>query len=149
MKILVIEDEYKVAEYLKRALTEHNHIVDIALEGMGGLHLARESQYDLILLDVVLPDIDGFSILRDLRRNSLVPILMLTAQSKVEDRVKGLQEGADDYLVKPFALSELLARVLALGRRGIPDSSESPGSNVLRVADLELDLFAAVPLGQA
>lgn len=141
MKILVIEDEYKVAEYLKRALTEHNHIVDIALEGMGGLHLARESQYDLILLDVVLPDIDGFSILRDLRRNSLVPILMLTAQSKVEDRVKGLQEGADDYLVKPFALSELLARVLALGRRGIPDSSESPGSNVLRVADLELDLI--------
>ncbi len=141
MKILVIEDEYKVAEYLRRALTEHNHIVDIALEGMGGLHLARESQYDLILLDVVLPDIDGFSILRDLRKNSVVPILMLTAQSKVEDRVKGLHEGADDYLVKPFALSELLARVLALGRRGIPDASESPGSNVLRVADLELDLL--------
>ncbi len=141
MKILVIEDEYKVAEYLRRALTEHNHVVDVALEGMSGLHLARETEYDLILLDVVLPDIDGFSILRELRKNSRVPILMLTAQSKVEDRVKGLREGADDYLIKPFALSELLARVLALGRRGSHDASEIPGTNMLRVADLELDLL--------
>ncbi|MFT0546182.1 heavy metal response regulator transcription factor [Allopusillimonas ginsengisoli] len=141
MKILVIEDEYKVAEYLRRALTEHNHVVDVALEGMSGLHLARETEYDLILLDVVLPDIDGFSILRELRKNSRVPILMLTAQSKVEDRVKGLREGADDYLIKPFALSELLARVLALGRRGSHDASETPGTNMLRVADLELDLL--------
>jgi len=141
MKILVIEDEYKVAEYLRRALTEHNHVVDVALEGMNGLYLARETQYDLILLDVVLPDIDGFSILRELRKNSRVPILMLTAQSKVEDRVKGLREGADDYLIKPFALSELLARVLALGRRGSHDASEIPGTNMLRVADLELDLL--------
>lgn len=141
MKILVIEDEYKVAEYLKRALTEHNHIVDIAHEGIGGLHLAREGQYDLIMLDVMLPDVDGYFVLRSLRQNSPIPILMLTAQGKVEDRVKGLHEGADDYLVKPFALSELLARVLALGRRGISDASETPNSNLLCVADLELDLL--------
>ncbi|TKR53377.1 response regulator [Allopusillimonas ginsengisoli] len=141
MKILVIEDEYKLAEYLKRALTEHNHIVDIAHEGIGGLHLAREGQYDLIMLDVMLPDVDGYFVLRSLRQNSTIPILMLTAQGKVEDRVKGLHEGADDYLVKPFALSELLARVLALGRRGISDASETPNSNLLCVADLELDLL--------
>jgi len=117
LKILVIEDERKLAEYLKRALSEHNYVVDIAMDGISGLHLAQETQYDLILLDVMLPGRDGFSVLAELRKGDRVPILMLTARDKLEDRVRGLQDGADDYLVKPFALSELLARVLALSRR--------------------------------
>ncbi len=122
MKILVIEDEKKLAEYLRRALTEHSYVVDVAMDGVSGLHLARESQYDLILLDVMLPGMDGFSVLHELR-------------------VKGLRDGADDYLAKPFALSELLARVLALGRRSGHNVAEAGGQNVLRIGDLELDLL--------
>ncbi|KAG1448072.1 hypothetical protein G6F57_016932 [Rhizopus arrhizus] len=98
MKILVVEDERKLAEYLKRALSEHNYVVDVASDGVSGLHLARETQYDLILLDVMLPGIDGFSVLNELRKSDRVPVLMLTARDKVEDRVRGLQDGADDYL---------------------------------------------------
>ncbi|MBP6706271.1 MAG: heavy metal response regulator transcription factor [Achromobacter sp.] len=141
MKVLVIEDEKKLAEYLRLALTEHNYVVDVAMDGISGLHLARESQYDLILLDVMLPGMDGFSVLRELRKSDRVPVLMLTARDKIEDRVKGLRDGADDYLVKPFALSELLARVLALGRRSGQNQAEAGGQNVLRVGDLELDLL--------
>lgn len=142
MRILVIEDERKLADYLKRALSEHNYVVDVAFDGSSGLHLAREAQYDLILLDVMLPKMDGFSVLRALRRSDSVPVLMLTARGKVEDRVRGLQDGADDYLVKPFALSELLARVLALSRRSLRAASETHNQNVLWVGDLELDLLS-------
>ena len=141
MKVLVIEDEKKLAEYLRLALTEHNYVVDVAMDRISGLHLARESQYDLILLDVMLPGMDGFSVLRELRKSDRVPVLMLMARDKIEDRVKGLRDGADDYLVKPFALSELLARVLALGRRSGQNQAEVGGQNVLRVGDLELDLL--------
>lgn len=141
LKILVIEDERKLAEYLKRALSEHNYVVDVAEDGISGLHLAQETQYDLILLDVMLPGRDGFSVLAELRKRDRVPVLMLTARDKLEDRVRGLQDGADDYLVKPFALSELLARVLALGRRQNSSVIEPNRQNVLKVGDLELDLL--------
>jgi len=140
MKILVVEDEPKLAEYLRQALTGASHTVDLAHDGITGLHLALESQYDLILLDVMLPGRDGLSVLRELRRTDRVPVLMLSARDAIDDRVAGLQEGADDYLPKPFALSELLARVLALGRRN-GYASEGAVQNVLRVADLELDLL--------
>ncbi|CPP08354.1 heavy metal response regulator transcription factor [Bordetella pertussis] len=136
MCILVIEDEPKLADYLHKGLSEQSHIVDVARDGVNGRHLALEGDYELVILDVMLPDIDGFAVLAALRaaaRNT--PVLMLTARDRVEDRVRGLEGGADDYLVKPFAFSELLARVHALQRRG--RSQESP---LLRLADLELDL---------
>src|SRR3546814_5666470 len=107
LKLLVIEDERKLAEYLKRALSEHNYVVDIAMDGISGLHLAQETQYDLILLDVMLPGRDGFSVLAELRKGDRVPILMLTARDKLEDRVRGLQDGADDYLSSEEHTSEL------------------------------------------
>jgi len=139
MKILVVEDEPKLAEYLRKALTENSYVVDVAHDGIEGRHFAIEGRYDLVVLDVMLPGLDGFAVLRDLRREKNVPVLMLTARDKVEDRVKGLQTGADDYLVKPFALSELLARVQALLRRGAtPAAGQDP--TLLRLADLQLDL---------
>lgn len=136
MRILVIEDEPKLADYLHKGLSEQSHIVDVARDGINGRHLALEGDYELVILDVMLPDIDGFAVLAALRaaaRNT--PVLMLTARDRVEDRVRGLEGGADDYLVKPFAFSELLARVHALQRRG-----RSQESTLLRLADLELDL---------
>lgn len=139
MKILVIEDEPKLAEYLRRALAENSYVVDVAHNGHDGRFLALDGNYDLILLDVMLPGMDGFSVMRDVRKEKHVPIMMLTARDKVEDRVKGLQDGADDYLVKPFALSELLARVQALLRRGVV-ASQSVDPTVLTIADLEVDL---------
>ena len=135
MRILVIEDEPKLADYLKKGLSEQSHVVDLARDGVNGLHLALEGVYDLIVLDVMLPGVDGFGILASVREQKDSPILMLTARDAVEDRVRGLEGGADDYLVKPFAFSELLARVQALLRRG---RSQEP--TVLRLADLELDL---------
>lgn len=141
MKVLVIEDEKKLAEYLRRALTDHNYIVDVATDGRVGLHLAQESEYDLVLLDIMLPGMDGLSILNELRKTSQVPVLMLTARDKLEDRVHGLHEGADDYLSKPFALSELLARVLALVRRSGRQAPQAESPNLLRVGDLDLDLL--------
>lgn len=139
MKILVVEDEPKLAMYLRKALAESNYVVDVARNGLDGLHLATEGNYDLVLLDIMLPGRDGLTLLRDLRLNKPVPVLMLTGRDSVEDRVTGLQAGADDYLVKPFALSELLARVQALLRRGAMSASEQ-GPTVLRLADLEVDL---------
>lgn len=136
MRILVIEDERKLAYYLQKGLTEHNYVVDVLLDGADGRHAALENNYDLIVLDVMLPGIDGFGILTDLRRVKDTPVLMLTARDKVEDRVRGLKGGADDYLVKPFAFSELLARIQALLRRG--RGQESP---LLQLDDLELDLI--------
>ena len=137
MKILIVEDETKTGEYLKQGLTEAGFVADLANNGMDGYHLAITEQYDLIVLDVMLPDLDGFRILKSIRdAGKEVPVLFLTARDSVEDRVKGLEQGADDYLVKPFAFAELLARVRTLLRRGSTPVSEL----VLKIADLELDL---------
>jgi two-component system, OmpR family, copper resistance phosphate regulon response regulator CusR len=114
MKLLVIEDEVKLAEYLRKGLTEEGFVVDVAHNGIDGLHLAVQGQYDVIVLDRMLPGIDGLGVLAALRQSKPIPVLMLTALSRVEDRVSGLQSGADDYLVKPFAFSELVARILPL-----------------------------------
>ncbi|HTD89201.1 MAG TPA: heavy metal response regulator transcription factor [Burkholderiales bacterium] len=136
MRILIIEDEQKTAAYLHKGLTESGYIVDVATQGIDGEHLAQTRDYDLIVLDVMLPGIDGWSILQSLRRTKQTPVLFLTARGNVEDRVKGLELGADDYLVKPFAFSELLARVHSILRRGTARQAD-----VLRIADLELDLL--------
>ena len=138
MKILIVEDEAKTSEYLRQGLTEAGFVVDLARNGLDGRHLATTEQYELIILDVMLPDIDGWRILQSLREaGSKVPVLFLTARDTVNDRVKGLDLGADDYLVKPFAFAELLARVRTLLRRG----TAGPLETTLTVADLELDLM--------
>ncbi|MDI1248078.1 MAG: heavy metal response regulator transcription factor [Lacunisphaera sp.] len=136
MRILVVEDEVKTADYLRKGLSESGFVVDVAHHGEDGLHQAMTEYYDLIVLDVQLPGRDGWSILQSLRRaGRQAPVLFLTASDTVADRVKGLDLGADDYLVKPFAFTELLARVRSILRRGPTRQPE-----VLRVRDLELDL---------
>jgi heavy metal response regulator len=140
MKLLVIEDEVKLAEYLRKGLMEEGFVVDVAQNGIDGLHLAMESDYELLVLDSMLPGIDGLSLLAALRQSKRTPVLMLTARVRVEDRVRGLQSGADDYLVKPFAFSELLARIQGLLRRAAPTSTPA-GATVLGLADLEIDLM--------
>jgi two-component system copper resistance phosphate regulon response regulator CusR len=138
MRVLLVEDEAKLAEYVRKGLFENGFVVDVAKDGIDGKHLALHGEYDLVVLDVMLPGIDGFGVLKALRESRNTPVLMLTARDRVEDRVKGLQDGADDYLVKPFAFSELLARLQALGRRGVRVSAEE--ANVLRLGPLELDM---------
>jgi two-component system, OmpR family, copper resistance phosphate regulon response regulator CusR len=135
MRLLIIEDEPRTGEYLRQGLTESGFIVDLARTGPDGLHMASEGDYDLILLDVMLPAMDGWTVLRKLREHKDVPVLFLTARDDVEDRVKGLELGADDYLVKPFAFSELLARVRTVLRRGSSREGDS-----IQVADLSIDL---------
>jgi two-component system copper resistance phosphate regulon response regulator CusR len=137
MRLLVIEDEPKLADYLHKGLSENGYVVDVAADGIRGRLLACEGEYDLVLLDLMLPGIDGFGVLKAMRERGQTPVLMLTARDKIEDRVRGLQDGADDYLVKPFAFSELLARVGALLRRG---AAASAPTTQMRLADLELDL---------
>jgi two-component system, OmpR family, copper resistance phosphate regulon response regulator CusR len=138
MKILVVEDETKTGTYLKQGLVEAGFVVDLASNGFDGLHLATSEIYELAILDVMLPGIDGWQILQGIRRaGNDMPVLFLTARDQVEDRVKGLELGADDYLVKPFAFSELLARVRTLLRRG----TKAKDAESLRAADLELDLL--------
>ncbi len=139
MRLLVVEDELKLAAYLRKGLTEEGFVVDVAHNGVDGLHLAMECDYDLLVLDAMLPGIDGLGVLAALRQSKQTPVLMLTARVRVEDRVKGLQSGADDYLLKPFAFSELVARIQVLLRRGYPRSSD--GATVLGLADLEVDLL--------
>ena len=137
MKLLVVEDEQRTATYLKKGLSEHGFVVDVAFTGEDGLHLACTGDYDLIILDILLPDRDGWSVLAELRRaQQQMPVLFLTARDTVQNRVKGLEWGADDYLIKPFAFSELLARIRSVLRRG-----QAKRSEVLRVADLEIDLL--------
>ncbi|WP_296448170.1 heavy metal response regulator transcription factor [Rhodoferax sp. UBA5149] len=137
MKILIVEDEPKTGTYLKRGLTAAGFVVDCARDGRDGLHLALTDSYDLVVLDVMLPGIDGWEILREMRRaDKQTPVMFLSARDQVDDRVKGLELGADDYLVKPFAFSELLARVRTLLRRG---STVTAFENI-KVADLVLDL---------
>ena len=139
MKILIVEDEPKTGEYLRQGLNEAGFVADLAANGGDGLHLALHGEYDLVILDVMLPELDGWQVLASLRRRGLeMPVLFLTARDQVEDRVKGLELGADDYLVKPFSFAELLARVRTILRRGRGGGLDS---NVLRVADLELDLL--------
>ena len=140
MRILVIEDESKLADYLHKGLSESGYVVDVARDGIDGAHLAVHGSYDLILLDVMLPGIDGFGVLKALRLERDTPVLMLTARDQVEDKVRGLQDGADDYLAKPFAFSELLARMQALLRRGGAERSTQEVT-AFRVADLEVDLI--------
>ncbi|MCV2219121.1 heavy metal response regulator transcription factor [Thauera sp. Sel9] len=137
MKILIVEDEPKTGDYLRQGLAEAGFVVDLARNGPDGLHLALSGDYDLIVLDVMLPGLDGWGVLQTLRSGGReMPVLFLTARDSVEDRVRGLELGADDYLVKPFAFSELLARVRTLLRR-----SRGKEPEVLRAADLELDLL--------
>lgn len=139
MRVLVIEDETKLADYLKRGLTEAGYTVDVARDGIEGQYLALQGHYQVLVLDIMLPGMDGFEVLAEVRKHHAVPVLMLTARERVEDRVRGLQAGADDYLVKPFAFSELLARVAALLRRG-PGRVESENTRI-QMLDLELDLL--------
>lgn len=138
MKLLIIEDEEKIGNYLRQGLTEAGYIVDHINRGLDGYHQAVSEAYDLILLDVGLPDIDGWQVLKSLReQKNETPVLFLTARDSVEERVKGLELGADDYLVKPFAFAELLARIRSLLRRGRPQSN----SEILNIADLEMNLL--------
>lgn len=138
MKILIVEDEPKTGSYLRQGLGEAGYVVDLVDNGFDGLHQAGSGEYDLVILDVMLPGLDGWQVLEGLRRgHPHLPVLFLTARDQVEDRVKGLELGADDYLVKPFAFAELLARVRTLLRRGRAPSEPS----VLRAADLEVDLL--------
>ena len=138
MKILIIEDEPKTGEYLRQGLSEAGFVVDLAQNGIDGLHLAEHGDYELVILDVMLPGMDGWQILQTLRQRGLeMRAMFLTARDQVEDRVRGLELGADDYLVKPFSFAELLARVRTLLRRG-PIGLEN---TKLQVADLALDLL--------
>ena len=138
MKILVVEDEPKTGDYLKQGLVEAGFVVDLMRDGRDGLHCALTDSHDVIVLDVMLPGMDGWEVLRAIRAAGReVPVLFLTARDEVDDRVRGLELGADDYLVKPFAFSELLARVRTLLRRG----GKAKESEFLRAADLELDLL--------
>jgi DNA-binding response OmpR family regulator len=136
MRVLVVEDERKIAAYVKRGLEEQGYAVDAAYTGQEALDWAEVVDFDLIVLDILLPELDGVEVCRHLRRRGVrTPILMLTARDAIDDRVAGLDAGADDYLVKPFAMRELLARLRALSRR----AAEAPKSTLLRIADLELD----------
>ncbi|MBZ0071116.1 MAG: heavy metal response regulator transcription factor [Gammaproteobacteria bacterium] len=137
MKILIVEDEQKTGDYLKQGLSEAGFVVDLVRDGLDGVQLGLTEPYDLIILDVMLPGIDGWQVLQSLRRaGQETPVIFLTARDQVGDRVKGLELGADDYLVKPFSFAELLARVRTLLRRG-----RYTEPSVLSAADLELDLL--------
>ncbi len=136
MRILIVEDEPKLGAYLRKGLLESGFVADLAITGEEALHMAQEHGYQLVMLDVMLPKVDGWTVLRKLREQNQVPVLMLTARDEVADRVKGLELGADDYLVKPFAFAELLARIKSLLRRGPVRMSD-----VLALTDLEIDVL--------
>jgi len=134
MRVLVVEDEKKVAAFIKRGLEQESYAVDVAYDGEEGEHYAEVNEYDVIILDIMLPNKGGLDVLRDLKEGGVTtPVLLLTARDTVEDRVKGLNLGADDYLTKPFAFEELLARIRVLMRRG------GYGTPVLKYSDLSLD----------
>lgn len=136
MRVLLVEDERRISIYVKRGLEEEGYAVDAVYTGREALDWAEAAPYDLIILDILLPEMDGLSVCRELRRRGIrTPVLMLTARDTVDDRVAGLDAGADDYLVKPFAMKELLARLRAINRRTV----EQPKSTLMQVADLSLD----------
>ncbi len=138
MRLLIVEDEAKAADFLLRGLGEHGYAVDVARDGREGLAFAQAGEHSLVLLDVMLPGMDGFQVVEALRRQGKrTPVLMLTAREDIDDRVRGLRSGADDYLVKPFAFSELLARIEALLRRA---AGQAVAPTVLELANLSLDL---------
>ncbi len=140
MRVLVVEDDREVASYLSKGLKESGYVVDVVGDGAQGLQLARVEPYEVLIVDRMLPGLDGLSLIRALRsEGSSVPVLVLSALGEVDDRVQGLKAGGDDYLVKPFSFSELLARIEALLRRA---QHESAQVTTLRVADLEMDLLA-------
>lgn len=136
MRLLIVEDEPKTGDYLHKGLSENGFVVDLARNGVDGQHLALNGDYDLVVLDVGLPGVDGWGVLQAIRAKKQTPVMFLTARDRVDDRVKGLELGADDYLIKPFAFSELLARIRGLLRRG---KSREPEQ--IRVGDLEVDLL--------
>ena len=135
MRILIIEDEAKTIEYLRQGLSEHGYVVDSAENGTDGLHLATTNDYDLVILDVMLPGLDGWDVLKEIRSRKPTPVLMLTAKGMTEEKVRGLDFGADDYMVKPFQFPELLARVRTIIRRG----GRPVAPDVLEMSDLSLD----------
>lgn len=137
MRLLIVEDEERLGHYLQRGLTEAGFVVDLARCGIDGLHLALTGEYDAVVLDVMLPGLDGWQVLARLRREKTVPVLFLTARSALDDRLRGLRSGADDYLVKPFAFAELVARIHALLRRGPAHSADR-----IEVGDLVIDVPA-------
>ncbi|GAB2894984.1 heavy metal response regulator transcription factor IrlR [Paraburkholderia jirisanensis] len=143
MRILIVEDEPKTGRYLQKGLTEAGFVVDWVGDGISGLHQAESEHYDLLVLDVMLPGQDGWTVLHQLRRTQATPVLFLSARDDVADRVKGLELGADDYLAKPFDFVELLARVRSILRRGQPREA-----TLLKIADLELDLTRRKALRQ-
>jgi two-component system copper resistance phosphate regulon response regulator CusR len=136
MKVLIVEDEPKVVDYLRTGLTEHGWVVEAAFDGEEGAYLAIEYDFDVIVLDVMLPKLDGYGVLKALRARKQTPVIMLTARDRIDDRVLGLREGADDYLTKPFSFRELVERLHALTRR-----TRSQESNVLVIGDLSVDLI--------
>nr|WP_316643020.1 heavy metal response regulator transcription factor [uncultured Roseateles sp.] len=135
MKLLIVEDETRAAAYLSQGLSEHGYTVELAHTGPDGLHAAATGDHDLVILDVMLPGVNGFAVLSALRTSKQTPVLMLTARGRTDDKVKGFELGADDYLVKPFEFPELLARVRALLKRG----NRPPEIEDLRIGDLEID----------
>jgi two-component system copper resistance phosphate regulon response regulator CusR len=136
MKILIVEDEPKTVAYLRKGLTEQGYAVDFASDGESGLHLAQSLDYDAVILDVMLPRLDGIALLERLRQSRQTPVIMLTARDSVDARLQGLGAGADDYLIKPFSFLELLARLQAITRRGRNESTS------ITVGDLHLDLLS-------
>jgi len=137
LRILVIEDEPKAGDYLQNGLTESGYVVDLARNGIDGLHLAQEFHYDLVILDVMMPQLDGWEVMKRLDKRNNTPVLFLTARGELEDRLKGLALGADDYLVKPFSFAELLARIHIVLRRG----SQVRQEDVLEIADVKIDVL--------
>ncbi len=136
MRILIVEDESKTADYLQKGLRESGYVTEVATNGFDGRYMIEEFEFDLVILDVMLPGVDGWELLRLIRSKAPTPVMFLTARDAVEDRVKGLELGADDYLVKPFSYAELLARVRTLLRRGPPREMDT-----IEVADLRIDVL--------
>lgn len=135
MHLLIVEDERRLADFLQKGLAEVGFVVDVAYDGIDGLHFAQTGEYDLVVLDVMLPRLDGWHVLTELRRTHQTPVLFLTARDELNDRLRGLESGGDDYMVKPFAFAELVARIRTLLRRGPIREAE-----VIRIADLEIDV---------
>lgn len=135
MKILIVEDDLKISSFLKKGLIEENYAIDCSFDGKDALYLIQTNSYDIILLDIMIPDIDGVELCKQLRKEGVrTPIIMLTAKSTIEDKVIGLNEGANDYITKPFSFEELLARIKVQLRQG------KSLNNIIKIADLELDL---------